>query len=203
MAVNDVGIDRVRLEVTSGAENPPGHWVRMVDPRGGRYSTVNDNDDPYTINWKGFDFGRLDAKVEEMVIPLQRRLEARGEQLFVNLCYVAFTHQIRFGKYTQGDPEEYAEDDARRPICISSRNMGWSLTPWRCFLSPTIISRSGIRASWARRSSPRSDGFAKMASRRFHRAIDNGHGRCGSVDRSDRKGRGGDEGHRRVLLSPL
>lgn len=115
-AVDEVGIDRLRVEVRSGAENPDSSWKRFmsgeISPsqwRPLRYATVNDNDDPYTINWKGFDFTELDESVENIVLPMKERLEARGEKLFINVCYVAFTGQITKGGYVHDDPEEYAE----------------------------------------------------------------------------------------------
>jgi hypothetical protein len=74
-----------------------------------RYPTVNDNDDPNSINWSGFDFSELDTSVDTIVLPLNQRIEARGERLFINLCYVAFTDQIKEGKYEHDNPEEYAE----------------------------------------------------------------------------------------------
>jgi hypothetical protein len=116
MAVSEVGIDRVRLEVRSGAENTNRAWekfssgqIKYQDWRPMRYPTVNDNDDPNSINWSGFDFSELDTSVDTIVLPLNQRIEARGERLFINLCYVAFTDQIKEGKYEHDNPEEYAE----------------------------------------------------------------------------------------------
>ena len=115
-AANDVGINRLRLEVRSGAENTDGNWSRMHAGeltrdqwRPLRYVTVNDNDDPSDINWAGFDFSEIDYLIETIVLPMRRQLEARGERLFINLCYVAFTKQIKDGTYIHDDPEEYAE----------------------------------------------------------------------------------------------
>ncbi len=116
LVVNDVGVNRLRLEVRSGAENTDGNWRRYhageisyEQWRPLRYVTINDNDDPHTINWEGFDFSELDYTVETLLLPMRERLEARGERLFVNLCYVAFTKQIRGGPYIHDRPEEYAE----------------------------------------------------------------------------------------------
>jgi len=74
-----------------------------------RYTKINDNDDPRVINWAGFQFSSLDWKIENLVIPLKRLFEQRGMKLFINLCYVAFTGQIRDGEYIHDNPDEHAE----------------------------------------------------------------------------------------------
>ncbi len=109
---NDVGINRIRLEVRAGAENPTGQLRRFMTGQTSfeawkdlRYDAVNDNDDPFVINPDGFDFSELDWHIEQTVVPLAERLQARGERLSINLCYVAF----RNGQYFQIEPEEYAE----------------------------------------------------------------------------------------------
>ncbi|NDV99594.1 hypothetical protein [Salipiger sp. PrR002] len=111
-AVNQVGIDRVRLEIRAGAENPTN---RIAEHMAGKttykawkptqYDAQNDNDDPHVINWDGFDFSELDWHVETYVLPMQELLSQRSERLFVNLCYVSF----RDADFFQAEPEEYAE----------------------------------------------------------------------------------------------
>lgn len=115
-AVEEVGIDRVRLELRSGAENTHGAWSRFARGeidyeawRPLRYPVIDDNGDPHEIEQAGFDWSELDFHVENVVLPMRARLARRGETLFVNLCYVAFTDQIEQGAYTHDDPEEYAE----------------------------------------------------------------------------------------------
>ncbi|MCP5433184.1 MAG: hypothetical protein H6923_07930 [Alphaproteobacteria bacterium] len=115
-AVEEVGINRIRLEVRSSAESTIGAWRRLasgeIDSKGWRpirYLSTNDNDDPYTINWSGFDFAELDFRIESAVLPMKERLEARGERLFVNVNYVAFMNQVPDAPYFHDDPEEYAE----------------------------------------------------------------------------------------------
>lgn len=110
--VEQVGINRIRLEIASGAENATGIISRFAngevaykDWKDTRYLMDNDNDDPFTINPAGFDFGVFDWHVEHSVLPMARRLAARGEKLVINLCYVSF----RDGRYFQQEPEEYAE----------------------------------------------------------------------------------------------
>jgi hypothetical protein len=118
LAVGDLGINRLRLEIWSGAENTRDWWSEMragrIDAttwRCFRFSTVNDNDDPLSTNPNGFQFQQLDHKVENVVLPIKARLEARGERLYLNVNYVGFTRQICDGlDYTHDDsPEEYAE----------------------------------------------------------------------------------------------
>ena len=121
-AVNDLGINRVRLEIKSGAENTRDTYVEyksgLIDYaayRCLRYSTVNDNSDPNTINSNGFHYTDFDLAIDQVVVPLRQRLQARGEQLYVNFNYVAFTGQMTAAgcpaglQYIHTDPQEYAE----------------------------------------------------------------------------------------------
>lgn len=110
--VNEIGINRVRLGVRSGAETrsrTPSDFIsgRIAYPRfkALSYDVQNDNDDPFLIDRKGFDFAFLDWQIQNIVIPLQKRLAARGERLIINANYVAF----KKGPSLHDDPEEYAE----------------------------------------------------------------------------------------------
>ncbi|MCC6988955.1 MAG: hypothetical protein IT181_08150, partial [Acidobacteria bacterium] len=83
----DLGLTRVRLEVRSSAENTRdivseylAGKVSRDEMRCGRYATVNDNDDPNSRRAGGFIFDSFDAEVRDTVLPLKRRLEARGEK---------------------------------------------------------------------------------------------------------------------------
>lgn len=118
----EAGIDRVRLEVRAGVENPTdqyGAWRAAGYPFSGsvyttwrakRYETVNDNADPNVINPAGFHWTELDLAVTEMVNPLRAKLAAKGENLYVNLNYVAFVSQVTSGApYVHQSPDEYAE----------------------------------------------------------------------------------------------
>lgn len=115
--VDDLGINRLRVEVRSGAESRQDHWSMYRRGEGSyaawravRYSTVNDNGDPSAIDWSGFQFAELDWIVRNVVLPIKKRIEANGERLFINVNYVAFTGQIGPGlAYCHDDPEEYAE----------------------------------------------------------------------------------------------
>lgn len=118
----EAGINRVRLEVRSGAENSAdnyGNWRAAGFPFSGaayttwrarRYETINDNADPNVINPAGFQWTELDAAVDAMVTPLRQRLQARGESLYVNLNYVGFIAQVTTGQpYVHQSAAEYAE----------------------------------------------------------------------------------------------
>ena len=114
-AVTDLGITRVRLWLRSGFENSRDLWAEIragqkQDFRCGRFVTVNDNDDPHSINWSGFKFAQLDYTIENLVLPMKRRVEARGEKFFLNANYVAFMKLCPEGTpYIHQAPEEYAE----------------------------------------------------------------------------------------------
>ncbi|MEZ5921056.1 MAG: glycoside hydrolase family 30 beta sandwich domain-containing protein [Parvularculaceae bacterium] len=143
--VNDTGINRVRLEVKSGVENTQRAWERYIsgklDTKGWqalRYATVNDNNDPNVIDWAGFDFSKLDTAIEDDVLPMRERLAARGETLFINLCYVAFTQQITDGEYIHDDPEEYAELVLATYLHLRDK-YGFIPDTWEVILEPDLV----------------------------------------------------------------
>ena len=113
LAVSDLGLNRLRLEVRSGAENPRDYFAEFFEKRISvaewhrrRYEIVNDNRDPNVIAWTGFHFTELDLVVRQIVEPIRERVNARGERLHVLLNYVDFGRS-RFEHYD--NPEEYAE----------------------------------------------------------------------------------------------
>jgi len=143
-AVGEVGINRVRLEVRSGAESASRNWDRYVAGevpytywRAVRYATVNDNADPRVINWNGFDFSELDWRLEVGLLPIRNRLLAQGEKLFVNVCYVAFTNQIRNGHYLHENSDEYAEF-VLATFLHMQRKYGFAPDAWEVILEPDL-----------------------------------------------------------------
>jgi len=162
MAVSDIGIDRLRLEIRSGAENNNQAWKKVSSGqisyeewRPMRYPTVNDNDDPRVINWSGFDFSELDDTVDAIVLPMKRRVEQRGERLFINLCYVAFTKQITQGQYEHDDPEEYGEFVLATYLHLKEK-YGFVPDSWEVLLepdngtrqwNPTVMAKAIVAAS--------------------------------------------------------
>lgn len=117
--VTNVGINRVRLEVWSGLENPVDYWSAFYSGeltysawKNHRYQKINDNDDPLVTNPEGFQFARFDYAVERMLLPMKRAMEAIGEELYVNLCYVDFkwSEETLQGTFSHAKNEdEYAE----------------------------------------------------------------------------------------------
>ncbi|UCG59071.1 MAG: SBBP repeat-containing protein, partial [Phycisphaerales bacterium] len=170
LLVNDVGFNRVRLEVRSGVENTNDNWsdhqTGSIDYdtwRSRRYATVNDDGDPCNINWAGFHFSELDHTVANVILPLQQALQARGDKLYINVNYVAFTGQIKSGGlYIHDDPAEYAEF-----VLATYRHLqgeyGWVPDSWEVLLEPDNVSQwDGAllgRAIVAAADRLRADGF--------------------------------------------
>jgi len=113
MAVNDLGINRIRLEIKSGTENPVDYFAQW---RAGqitedqynthRYEIINDDSDPNHINPAGFKFSFLDNTINSVVLPIKQRVAARGERLWINVNYVDFgTSAFEHKNF----PAEYAE----------------------------------------------------------------------------------------------
>jgi hypothetical protein len=115
--VEDAGVNRIRLEIASGAENPVDYWSKFVAGEIGYqrfkdhlYEKINDNGDAGVLNLSGVQFAALDYYVENLALPMKRLLEARGERLIVNLCYVDFKWSKLQGSLSHARrPEEYAE----------------------------------------------------------------------------------------------
>jgi hypothetical protein len=138
-AVNDLGLNRLRVEVTSGAENPVDYFAQW---RAGqisestynskRYEIVNDDSDPNSINASGFKWSQLDATIDGLVVPMRQRLQARGETLWVNICYVDFGSSTFEHK---NNPSEYAEFVLAAYQHIQSK-YGFVPDSWEVILEP-------------------------------------------------------------------
>lgn len=114
--VNELGINRIRVHLRSGSENTIDYYVRLrtqtfENERCERWLLTNDNSDPSNINFNGFHFSEIDTAMATIILPMRTRLAARGEKLYLNLNYVAFTQQCPAGavNYIHADPNEYAE----------------------------------------------------------------------------------------------
>jgi hypothetical protein len=115
--VNEAGINRVRIEVRSGVENPVDYWSQFVagkisydEVKSHFYEKINDDADPNHVNPQGFQWSSFDYYVEEFVLPMQALVKARGEKLYINLCYVDFKWTDKKGSLSHaGSPDEYAE----------------------------------------------------------------------------------------------
>lgn len=115
-AAVDLGINRVRLPLRTGAENPVDGWAEFEagrwdfdDYKTMWYTAVNDDSDPNHINPAGFHFSETKYHVDWVVQPLKQKLEARGEKLYVvlNVVQVARVPTIPFQH--RFHPEEYGE----------------------------------------------------------------------------------------------
>ncbi len=139
-AINGIGINRLRLEIRSGAETRS-DWNRKFisgeigyeDWKPHRYPVTNDNDDPELIDWSGFSFDELDWHVEENVLPMMAISEARGERLWINLCYVSFIT----GWNDHHDAEEYAEFVLATYLHLNE-HYGFVPDSWEVVLEPDL-----------------------------------------------------------------
>lgn len=117
MLVDQAGIDRVRLEIKSGIENPVDYWALFEAGKIGYrefkahfYEKINDNANPAELNPAGIHFSDLDWHVENMILPIKKRLGTRGRQLRLNLAYVDFKRTGQPGTLSHAkNPAEYAE----------------------------------------------------------------------------------------------
>jgi hypothetical protein len=115
--VDDAGINRVRLELRSGVENPVDYWSQFVAGQIGYnasrdhyYEKINDNSDPAVANPAGFQWSSLDYYVENFVLPMKASLAARNKTLFLNLCVVDFNWTPLMGDFKiSQSANEYAE----------------------------------------------------------------------------------------------
>ena len=101
LAVNDFGINRLRYEGVNGNSAA----------RGRSWEWLNDNADPATINWKGFNTERVDEQVAAWVVPWKQAVEARGEpfNLYVSPSFYQNGSTGSLAPWLAADPEEFAE----------------------------------------------------------------------------------------------
>jgi hypothetical protein len=102
-----------------------------------RYPPVNDDGDPSTIDPAGFQWTELDNTVTKVVLPMKQRLEAAGELLFVNLCYVSFLGSAT--SFHATDADEYAEFVL---ATVQHLDTTFGLVPdtWEVILEPDNVS---------------------------------------------------------------
>lgn len=115
--VNDIGINRIRLEIYAGVENTTDYFTQWLN---GQITTdawehnytrspVNDNSDPNTIDSNHFFFSMIDWTIDNEIAPLRQLSQARGEKFKVNLCFVSFNSPNSNQFYQYNFPDEYAE----------------------------------------------------------------------------------------------
>lgn len=111
LVTNDLGLNRVKLPLRSGYEDSTDHFARYMrgeisfdDWKYTWFRPVNDDADPRHANPAGFQWSFLDHLVETQVLPIKERLQARGDDLWINLTYVGGRNPIHADA-----PAEYAE----------------------------------------------------------------------------------------------
>lgn len=112
LLVNELGINRVRLETQAGLENRVDYFSRFLNGQISRaewrshwHEAINDNGNPNQIDPSGFHFAFLDFRIDNVILPMKQRLEARGEKLFINLLYTG-------GREATGGPGVLHSDNA-------------------------------------------------------------------------------------------
>jgi hypothetical protein len=149
--VTELGINRLRLPLKSGSENPTDHFADLLagritraEWRTVRYATINDNSNPSSANAAGFHFTELDYFIDNVVTPIRDRLLARGEQLYVNLNYTDFSTQGAGTLFHKEAPAEYAEFLLTAFQHIESR-YGWTPDAVEIVLEPDNARWSGAQ----------------------------------------------------------
>jgi hypothetical protein len=153
--VTELGINRLRLPLKSGSENPTDHFADLLagritrsEWRTVRYATINDNTSPTSANPAGFHFTELDHFIDNVVTPIRNRLLARGEQLYVNLNYTDFSPQGAGTLLHKEAPAEYAEFLLTAFQHIESR-YGWTPDAVEIVLEPDNAVWSGTQIGTA------------------------------------------------------
>lgn len=117
MMIAEGGINRLRVELRSGSENPVDYWSQFrggalsyTDFKKRAYEKVNDNTDSKAVNPKGFQFSELDFRMDNYVVPAMRIAKAMGRPMRFSLAYVDSKWSDQQGQLSHADnPEEYAE----------------------------------------------------------------------------------------------
>jgi uncharacterized protein (TIGR03437 family) len=111
-AVNDLGLNRLRLELRANA--------------GGLTFNLQD----------------LDRDVRDMAVPMRQRLAARGERLFVNVCFVGRSE-------LNSDADRYAQQVLAAYQHLE-QTFGWVPDGWEVALEPGYVSPWWSEQSMAR-----------------------------------------------------
>jgi hypothetical protein len=138
--VTELGINRLRLPLKSGSENPTDHFADLLAGRITRSEWR-------TVRY-GFHFTELDHFIDNVVTPIRNRLLARGEQLYVNLNYTDFSPQGAGTLLHKEAPAEYAEFLLTAFQHIESR-YGWTPDAVEIVLEPDNAVWSGTQIGTA------------------------------------------------------
>jgi len=100
VAVNLLGLTRLRLEAPSGNRSNLRRW-----------EWLNDDGDPFHFNWPAFETKGLDERVEFWVLPFKRAVEGRGEPFSIYVSPSFFDHGSsgEVPSWLLHSPGEYAE----------------------------------------------------------------------------------------------
>ncbi len=140
---NELGINRVRLQVRSGYESPVDYFgqyrsgqITYAQWQANWYTPVNDNANASNTDPTRFQWGWLDYQIDEVVVPLMAKLQARGERLYVNLNYIDFAQGKTKSFIQIKQPQEYAEFIAAAFTHIKQK-YGWSPDALEIILEPS------------------------------------------------------------------
>ena len=138
-AADELGINRLRVEIFSGAENPVDYYalwragqITEDQYNARRFQIINDDDDPNTVNPNGFKWTQLDDLIDNLVLPMRQRLQARGESLRLSINYVDFDSSLFEHK---NNPAEYGEFVLAAYRHMQSR-YGFVPDSWEIILEP-------------------------------------------------------------------
>jgi SAM-dependent methyltransferase/uncharacterized membrane protein YbhN (UPF0104 family) len=116
--VNELGIERVTIALRSGAENTRDYHADFASGaitaqayRDSWSTPVNDNDDPFVTDSSRFHWDFVDGFMDNAVLPLRQRMQARGERLQLVLTFVDFQRRNAGPRefLHMKQPDEYAE----------------------------------------------------------------------------------------------
>ena len=191
LAVNEMGVNRMRLDVAAGTEGPNGTG----------YAIVNDNADPNVIDPAGFNWTTLDQRIDRVILPWRQRVLARQETPYINLQYVDKADSS-FEHYA--NPQEYAEfmvavfQHLRTkygfvPDAIEVIHQPNEVNGWR-----TAANIANVILATA--DTPPGGGLRRPG---LHRAVDIDGSLGVDLHRSDQRGAGGDGAREGDRLPPI
>jgi hypothetical protein len=116
-AIDELGLNGVIIGLRSGWENPVDEFPDIIAGRlsidrihEAAYYAINDNADPFVADPKGFQWSMLDYRIENVLLPLRRRMAARGERLYVRMLFEDWIRTDTPQPFRiMKDPEEFAE----------------------------------------------------------------------------------------------
>ena len=118
LAINEVGITRLKISLPAGAEDSIDYFQKIIDGemtydeyKLTRYNIINDNDDPFEADPLGFQMNQTKYVFEKEVLPFKKLVEENGDDFYLNLVFVNFKNtNPEPSSFNHSDnPEEYAE----------------------------------------------------------------------------------------------